>query len=86
LSDSYIHTIAFDNDKSKMVSNLFFIDKNEYQNQNKYEQLLKNFDDDVELRKSEIGIPYLYQNEKKLPISISTSHHGDYGSYAFSYL
>jgi len=38
--------------------------------------------DDLKLVKSEFGIPYVYQNSKKLNINISISHHGNYGAYA----
>lgn len=38
---------------------------------------------DLKLLKSEFGIPSVYQNSKKLNISISISHHGNYGAYVF---
>lgn len=37
---------------------------------------------DLKLIKSEFGIPSVYQNSKKLQISISISHHGNYGAFA----
>lgn len=44
-------------------------------------QVLKK---ELKVVKSELGIPSVYQNTKKLHISISLSHHGNYGAYAFS--
>ena len=38
---------------------------------------------DLKVVKSEFGIPSVYQNSKKLNMSISISHHGNYGAYAF---
>ncbi|MDP5081081.1 MAG: 4'-phosphopantetheinyl transferase superfamily protein [Winogradskyella sp.] len=37
---------------------------------------------DLKLIKSDFGIPSVYQNAKKLNISVSISHHGNYGAYA----
>lgn len=36
----------------------------------------------LKIVKSEFGIPQIYQNSKKINISISISHHGNYGAYA----
>jgi phosphopantetheinyl transferase len=38
---------------------------------------------ELKVVKSEFGIPSVYQNSKKLNMSISISHHGNYGAYAF---
>jgi phosphopantetheine--protein transferase-like protein len=39
---------------------------------------------DLKLIKSEFGIPYVHQNSKKSNISISISHHGNYGAFVMS--
>ncbi len=44
-------------------------------------QILKK---ELKVVKSEFGIPSVYQNSKKLNMSISISHHGNYGAYAIS--
>jgi phosphopantetheinyl transferase (holo-ACP synthase) len=44
-------------------------------------QILKK---ELRVVKSEFGIPSVYQNSKKLNMSISISHHGNYGAYAIS--
>lgn len=46
-------------------------------------QILKK---ELKIVKSEFGIPSVYQNSKKLNMSISISHHGNYGAYAISQL
>ena len=82
LSVNYVHSLAFKNYNKKMVSNLFFIDKNECQTKITNQKLRSHFSDEVVLKKNKIGIPYLFQNQKKMSISVSTSHHGNYGGYA----
>ncbi|MGK0412338.1 MAG: phosphopantetheinyl transferase (holo-ACP synthase) [Polaribacter sp.] len=84
ISDNYIHSVAFENTCEKMVAELFFIDKNDSQTKITNQNLLSHFSSEIELHKNEFGIPYLYQNNQKLPISISTSHHGNYGAFAFT--
>ena len=37
--------------------------------------------EDLKIRKSNFGIPSIYQNAKKLNFEISISHHGSYGTY-----
>jgi len=85
ISNNYIHSLAFEKNDKKMVSNLFFIKKNVSQTRIIKQNLLCNFSDNVELRKSKIGVPYLVHQQQKLPVSVSTSHHGNYGGYAISH-
>lgn len=85
ISDNYIHTVAYKNNVVKMVYDSFFIDEIEYQSQNTNQKLLSFFKNDVKVRKNEIGVPFLYQKNKKMPISVTTSHHGNYGAFAFSH-
>jgi hypothetical protein len=66
-----------------MVSDSFFIEKNTSQTNITNQQMLSYFPEDVVVQKNEFGVPFLYQQEKKLPISVSTSHHGNYGGFAF---
>ncbi len=83
ISNNYIHSIAFDNYQKNRVSKLFFIDKNDNQTKITNQNLLDYFSFKTELIKNELGIPYLYQNNQKLPVSISTSHHGNYAAFVF---
>ena len=66
-----------------MVSELFFINKKSSQTKITNQYLLSYFSDKVKLHKNEVGVPFLYEQQKRLPVSISTSHHGDYGGFAF---
>lgn len=86
LTKNYIHTIAFTDDDKKLFSNTFLIGESERQTLKTNKKLLNNFDTNVQLKKNQIGVPFLYQKGKKLPVSISTSHHGNYGAFAFSHL
>jgi phosphopantetheinyl transferase (holo-ACP synthase) len=82
ISENYIHSLATENKNFKMVSELFFINKNASQTKTVNEKMLSYFSDEVQLQKNEFGVPFLYHKQKKLPISISTSHHGNYGAFA----
>lgn len=84
MSNNYIFSVAKENVDLKMVSDLFFIDNNENSTKIINDQLLSFFVDNTQLVKNDLGIPYLYQNNKKLDVSISKSHHGNYGGFAFT--
>jgi hypothetical protein len=83
ISTHYIHSCAVKNKNTKMVSDSFFIEKNTSQTKITNQEMLSYFSDDVVVQKNEFGVPFLYQQEKKLPIAVSTSHHGNYGGFAF---
>lgn len=82
ISDNYIHSLASKNKNLKMVSELFFISKKTSRTKIVNQQMLSYFSDEVLLQKNEFGVPFLSQKQKKLPLSISTSHHGNYGAFA----
>ncbi|WP_397445004.1 4'-phosphopantetheinyl transferase superfamily protein [Polaribacter sp. R77954] len=86
LTGRYVYSVAQEYQSKKMVSHLFFVDKNENKTKKIKQKLLACFDQKVWLKKNGLGIPYLYQHNKKLPISISTTHHGNYGAFVISYL
>ncbi len=86
ITDDYVYSIAQEYQYKKMVSNLFFINKNEHQSQKINQRLLAFFDKKTQLQKNGLGIPYLYQHDMKLPIFISTTHHGNYGAFVISYV
>jgi phosphopantetheinyl transferase (holo-ACP synthase) len=83
ISINYIHSFAVKNKISKMVSESFFIENKASQTKNTNQQMMSYFAEDVVVQKNEFGVPFLYQQEKKLPIAVSTSHHGNYGGFAF---
>jgi phosphopantetheinyl transferase (holo-ACP synthase) len=84
LSDNYIYSVAFKIENKKMVSELFFIEKNQSQTKITNTKLLTFFPKETTVQKNEFGVPYLYQNNIKLPVVISTSHHGNYGAFVIS--
>lgn len=84
ISENYITSVARENKDSKMVSELFFIDKNESSTKIINDKLVSFFADETQLLKNDLGIPSLYQNDKKLAISVSKTHHGNYGAFAFT--
>ncbi|WP_026776227.1 4'-phosphopantetheinyl transferase superfamily protein [Polaribacter sp. Hel_I_88] len=85
MSNNYIVSVARKTKKIKMVSELIFIDKKESSTKIIDDKLLSFFTNETQLLKNDLGIPSLYQNNKKLPISVSKTHHGDYGAFAFTF-
>ena len=83
-TSDYVYAIAEDTNPKKMVSDVFFIDDIKNKTKITNRKLLAHFPENVQLQKNEFGIPFLYQQNKKLPISITTSHHGNYGAFAIS--
>ena len=45
------------------------------------QQILAKFSKADAIQKNELGIPFLYQKDKKLALSISISHHGKFGAF-----
>lgn len=84
ISNNYIYTIAQKSNLKKMVSEVFFIDKNSCSTKIVHQKLLSHFSPDVSLNKNGLGVPYLVQNKKVLPFSISLTHHGNFGAFVIS--
>jgi len=91
VTDTHIHTIAQSyNNSEPFTSDCFFIAKNNYQTQHQTTRkyLLENYakmanlaSADLSIQKDRHQIPYLYYKNKKQPVMISISHHGNYGGY-----
>lgn len=86
ITNDYVYSEAQEHKSVKMVSELFYIDNQEHKSKNINSQLLSYFKKDVQLIKNKIGVPFLYQDNIKLPHSISTTHHGNYGAFTISNL
>lgn len=94
ISNKFISTIALkENSGGSNILNDYikFSDKNyKTQQQEIYSALVKKFTEtanrhliNLEIKKDEFGIPHLYGNDLLINCSISLSHHGEYGAYAF---
>ena len=83
ITGNYVYALAFENEIKKMVSDYFLIENNKQQSQIINQKLVSHFDANTFVKKDKFGAPHLFCKEKKLPISISKSHHGNYGAYAF---
>ncbi|MDB2385526.1 4'-phosphopantetheinyl transferase superfamily protein [Polaribacter sp.] len=81
IHSNYIHTVASSSLKKSIVKD-FLLDKKLNESTVVKQQLLSYFPEEVRLEKNKFGIPSLHQ-QQKLPISISLSHHGNYGGFAF---
>lgn len=84
ISESYVYSVATKKSNFKMVSESFFLDKNLSSTKVINNKLLSHFSKEIQLKKTDLGVPYLSQNNKKLPISISKTHHGNYCAFAFT--
>lgn len=82
INRQFIHTIAKQNILQDSNHQEFLIDKNIGESQSVKKQLLANFSTNTKLKKNKFGAPSLFEKEK-LPISISLTHHGNYGAFAY---
>ena len=91
ITENYIYTIATLKYKSRLFDSCFRIERNEYANQHQetYNQLKLEVSkrwklpfQDLSIVKNKEGVPKLYQNEKKLAIDFSLTHHGNQGAFA----
>lgn len=82
LSGNYIHSVAFLNSSLKMECNSFFAEDNSKLSQKINKKIASFFSGEITIKKNSLGVPYLYENGKIAPFSISKSHHGNYGAFA----
>lgn len=83
LSDKYVYSVAKEINHTKMISELFFVDN--IMNATKIidKKIQAFFSPEIQIKKNPLGIPFMYQNEKIMPISLSKTHHGNFGAFAF---
>ena len=79
LTKEYIHSWVV---KEGIVQKSFYINKIKKQSTTTNQNLLNNFTLETDIKKDEFGVPYLSKENQKLPVFISTAHHGNYGAYA----
>ncbi|MDP5092789.1 MAG: 4'-phosphopantetheinyl transferase superfamily protein [Polaribacter sp.] len=84
ITNNYIYTIAQKNYQKKMVSEIFFIDKNSSQTKKVHQKILSHFSSEISIQKNGMGIPFLLQKNSALPFLISITHHGNYGAFVIS--
>lgn len=82
ITENYIHTIVFKNFDEIPNSKLFLMDEKTSKTAQVSEQLLSSVTLATAIQKNEFGVPFLYQKDKKLGFSVSTSHHGKFGGFA----
>lgn len=91
INQDVIHTTAFSEKGVKnRVSDFFKLENTFYESRHleTYHKVLQVFSDKLklspsllEIKKNSLGIPQIYQNEKRLKNSLSISHHGCYGAF-----
>jgi hypothetical protein len=95
VNDSYIYTTAYENDsgiRREFRSKCFPIDQVSYSNQHAecYDQVVQDLSGLYQtqnhcfsIKKNNQGVPIIYNNDIKLPILLSITHHGLFGAYAY---
>ena len=78
LTKEYIHSWVV---KEGIVQKSFYINNIKKQSTTTNQNLLNNFTLETDIKKDEFGVPYLSKENQKLPVFISTAHHGNYGAY-----
>ena len=91
ITNDYIHTIAqLETDEASFKADSFFISDPTYQSQHLavQKQLIQQVakicnlpPSNLFIQKDKLGIPYLFNKEKKLSTDFSISHHGHYGGF-----
>lgn len=91
INENYIFSTAF-SDNSEIKSSIFELPENDIQQQSDLirQQLIKEFSknnninsDDLEIRKTESGVPLIYFKNEVLNVSNSITHHGKFGGYSY---
>lgn len=91
INENYIFSTAF-SDNSEIKSSIFELPESDIQQQSDLirQQLIKEFSknnninsDDLEIRKTESGVPLIYFKDEVLDVSISITHHGEFGGYSY---
>lgn len=95
INQNVIHTTALSEKGAKNVTSDFFKLGNtnyEARRLETYQNLLQAFcvklrlsSEFFDIKKNDLGIPQLYQNEERLKNALSISHHGCYGAFCFRY-
>jgi len=92
IDKDFIYTIAFNDFSENIISNCFKLENATYSNQHytSYQNLLYAIAElenvtptSLVIKKDEFGRPILYRNNHAQNISLSITHHGYYGGYAF---
>lgn len=82
ITKDYIHSFGVQKESKNLTQKTFFISDIAQQSAVTNQYLLGNFPEGVSIKKDEIGIPYLTKSNQKLPFSVSTAHHGNFGGIA----
>lgn len=83
ITENYIHTIVSEKVTCASKINVLF-HKQEVTGKMLNDIIRTHFNQEIDIQKNEFGVPCVYQKKEKLPISISKSHHGNYGAYVIA--
>ena len=81
IAPMFIHTVSQKNEVEISTSEMFLMNEKVNQTLFVQQQILAKFSKADAIQKNELGIPFLYQKDKKLALSISISHHGKFGAF-----
>ena len=93
IADKFVHTIAKLEKNNRSLNRVLAIENidSEAQHSQVYKQAISSFseytgitDDQIDIIKNDHGVPFLKAKKQKKIISLSLSHHGNYGAFAFN--
>ncbi|RYM35868.1 4-phosphopantetheinyl transferase family protein [Brumimicrobium glaciale] len=93
INENYIFSTSTSSN-SEIETSIFKLPENDIHQQSVFirQELIKDFSkinnldaDDLEIRKTESGVPLLYFKDEVLNVSISMTHHGKFGGYSFEF-
>lgn len=88
ITSDYIYTSAYQLAEKEVVDDVFFMNSNNesmcvYNGLLNYVSLEKNkIRKELEIRKTINGVPEIYENDDRLNLSFSLSHHGSFGAFS----
>lgn len=84
ITDDYIHTIAKIYSNTNINLECFKVSENSNVSEQINNRINKLFSHKIQIKKDTLNIPYLFLEDKKLPYTLSKSHHGKYAGFAIS--
>ncbi|MDG2437555.1 4'-phosphopantetheinyl transferase superfamily protein [Polaribacter sp. Hel1_33_78] len=81
ITENYIHTIASERKEVSFDFSFVTFDHKTDQTTFLNNSILAFFSGADTVQKDKFGIPFLYNQQRKIPVSLSTSHHGNFGGF-----
>ncbi len=93
ISNEFIYTFSKMDKNEDHLGQIFFIDNSSYKAQHEavdqktkahIAKCLGTSPDEIRIQKNSLGVPFFYFKKQKLKVAVSTTHHGNYGAFAYN--